>query len=314
MNQQTADKYKAALARVGAVVIIDAQGEEDSVSDTEDKKKVVTGGTKQSPPAAENVGPVWGRKVERAVSGGAEQEKGAVQDSENNVYGSLDRGLAGDYAFGISDILSEAWQKVNGNKLSAFLAVLIYLGVAVVVSLGAGLVNGLVSAIGGDTGAVVGGILAQVLQNVLIVPLGAGMVMLGARMAVGAPSRAKCILDYYDRILPLTLTMLLMYFMIILGLVLLVIPGIYLSVAYFLAFPLVVDKGLGPWQALEASRKAITHHWFGVFGLFLILGLLYLLGIIPLLIGLIWVFPLGMIAIGIVYRNIFGVSSIAVKQ
>ena len=34
--------------------------------------------------------------------------------------------------------------------------------------------------------------------------------------------------------------------------------------AYLLAIPLVVERGLSPWQALEASRKAITQHWFKV--------------------------------------------------
>jgi uncharacterized membrane protein len=72
-----------------------------------------------------------------------------------------------------------------------------------------------------------------------------------------------------------------------------------------------VDKGLSPWQALEASRKAITPRWFAVFGMLLLLGLLFVLGAIPLLIGLIWITPLYLIALGILYRNIFGVSSVA---
>ena len=73
---------------------------------------------------------------------------------------------------------------------------------------------------------------------------------------------------------------------------LLLIPGIYLSIAYRLAIPLVVERGLSPWQALEASRKAISQHWFKVFGLFFVLMLIMLLSMIPLGIGLIWTLPL----------------------
>ena len=69
----------------------------------------------------------------------------------------------------------------------------------------------------------------------------------------------------------------------------------------------VVERGLTPWQALEASRKAITQHWFKVFGLFLLLGLITLISAIPLGIGLVWTIPLFVIAMGVLYRTIFGV-------
>jgi hypothetical protein len=57
---------------------------------------------------------------------------------------------------------------------------------------------------------------------------------------------------------------------------------------------------------MDASRKAITHRWFAVFGLFVLLGLINLVAMIPLGIGLIWFLPLTVIAGGILYRNIFG--------
>ena len=60
-------------------------------------------------------------------------------------------------------------------------------------------------------------------------------------------------------------------------------------------------------QALEASRKAITQHWFKVFGLFLLLGLIVMVSAIPLGIGLVWSIPLMVVAMGVLYRTIFGV-------
>ena len=100
---------------------------------------------------------------------------------------------------------------------------------------------------------------------------------------------------------------LVMMLLIYLGMILLLIPGIYLAVAYLLAIPLVVERGLSPWQALEASRKAITQHWFKVFGLFLLLGLIVMVSAIPLGIGLVWSIPLMVVAMGVLYRTIFGV-------
>jgi uncharacterized membrane protein len=58
---------------------------------------------------------------------------------------------------------------------------------------------------------------------------------------------------------------------------------------------------------MEASRKAVGQRWFKIFGLFLLLGLIVMISAIPLGIGLVWSMPLLMIAIGILYRTIFGV-------
>lgn len=57
-----------------------------------------------------------------------------------------------------------------------------------------------------------------------------------------------------------------------LGYVLLIIPGIYLSVAYLMSYSLMIDRNIGVWQALEASRKAITRHWFKILFLYLLMA------------------------------------------
>ena len=73
------------------------------------------------------------------------------------------------------------------------------------------------------------------------------------------------------------------------------------------AVRLVVERGLSPWQAMEASRQAIGQHWFKVFGLLLLLGAILLVSALPLGIGLIWSLPLSVAALGVLYREIFGV-------
>ena len=92
------------------------------------------------------------------------------------------------------------------------------------------------------------------------------------------------------------------------GYILFILPGIYLAIAYMFALPLLVDKNLTPWQALESSRKAVTHTWFKTLGFVLVLGLIVGLSVIPLLVGLIWSVPLAIIAYGVLYRVIFGVE------
>jgi hypothetical protein len=56
-----------------------------------------------------------------------------------------------------------------------------------------------------------------------------------------------------------------------------VLPGLYLLVAWIFSIPLVADKGLEFWSAMELSRKVVTRVWFQVLGLLLLAFLPFLL-------------------------------------
>jgi hypothetical protein len=49
-----------------------------------------------------------------------------------------------------------------------------------------------------------------------------------------------------------------------------ILPGIYLFVAWLFSVPLVADKGLEFWSAMELSRRAVTRVWFHLFALFVL--------------------------------------------
>lgn len=61
--------------------------------------------------------------------------------------------------------------------------------------------------------------------------------------------------------------------LVFVGLALCVVPGIFLLVVWAFAIPLVADKRLGFWDALELSRKMATRYWFQIAAL---LALCYL--------------------------------------
>jgi uncharacterized membrane protein len=147
---------------------------------------------------------------------------------------------------------------------------------------------------------------SSLIQMFVTLPLSAGLFMLGLKLVVRAPVEVTEIFQHFGKVLTLVGTSLLMYLMILIGLCFFILPGLYLASAYTLAIPLVVEKDLGPWEALEASRKAMTHHWFGFLGLYILMGLLVLFSALPLLIGLIWTLPFSMLLKGVVYRTVFG--------
>lgn len=57
-----------------------------------------------------------------------------------------------------------------------------------------------------------------------------------------------------------------------------ILPGIYLFIAWTFGVPLVIDKKLEFWSALELSRKVVTRVWFEVFGLTVLVFLPFIVG------------------------------------
>ncbi len=91
-----------------------------------------------------------------------------------------------------------------------------------------------------------------------------------------------------------------------LGFVCLVLPGIYLIVAWMFALPLVMDKQLDFWSAMELSRKVVTKHWFKLFGFGLVLLMLVFAGALALFIGVFVMSPLILAALMYAYEDMFG--------
>ncbi|MEZ5502407.1 MAG: hypothetical protein R3E50_07005 [Halioglobus sp.] len=232
--------------------------------------------------------------------------------------GSIERGLAGSYQLAVGDLVREAWERVAGNKGVLWIGTLIYVGANLVISLVLGLL------VGGDAAPpdpdamaqlpAPGERLADSLANLLTLPIGVGLMLLGVAIASGRLAVPTSLFSWYDRFLKLVLTWILMTVLILIGTLLLVLPGIYLAVSYQLALPLVADKGLGPWEALETSRKTVTHKWFTFFGLNIVGAVAVSVSILLLGIPLIWVLPACLIGMGIVYRNAVGVEPATLQR
>jgi hypothetical protein len=74
------------------------------------------------------------------------------------------------------------------------------------------------------------------------------------------------------------------------------------------AFPLIVDKRMQFWEALETSRKAVMSNFASVFGLFLVGTLLTVAGILACCIGVFFTLPVFFGAIAYAYEDLFGAT------
>lgn len=239
-----------------------------------------------------------------------------VPRNGEHVGGSLESGIAGEYDFVISEVLKEAWDKTYGLKGSFWLAAIL-LGIGmIIISSVLGMALG-ASAFDPNamptpeemTGFFAQQMMIQLIMMVILAPFMTGMMMMGVKRSVDRPVSFKMMFGYFSVAVPTIIAVLLTTILTWVGLLLLIIPGLYLAIAYGLTIPLVGDKKLSAWQAMEASRKAITKRWFKFLGLYIVMMLIVLVSIIPLGIGLIWTYPMFMAVIGILYRDIFGVTS-----
>jgi len=62
--------------------------------------------------------------------------------------------------------------------------------------------------------------------------------------------------------------------LVALGTLLLIIPGIYLYVAFTVAVPVLLVEGVGPWRALRRSRQLVKGRWWGTLGVAVVGALL----------------------------------------
>ncbi len=212
------------------------------------------------------------------------------------------------YDLQITAVLRESWEKTSGLKGSFWAAAVIL--ILVMLAFGALLGGGGVLLASGDgvSGGIISSLMLQVVIMAIMYPFMAGIIMLGIHRSVELPLSYTSVFGYFAYTLPLLGVAVLMSILITLGFLLLIIPGIYLSLAYMFAVPLVVEKNLGVWEAMETSRKAVTTHWFKLFFLFLLMGLILLISALPLGIGLIWTCPMMLAMTGVMYREIFGVE------
>lgn len=99
---------------------------------------------------------------------------------------------------------------------------------------------------------------------------------------------------------------LLVWLFTLLGTFLLILPGIYLGIAYQFTFLLILDHKLDFWPAMEVSRRVITANWFLMFFLVIVAGILSALGTIFLIIGVVLTAPYYYAVFAAAYEQLVG--------
>ncbi|MGO4998998.1 hypothetical protein [Oceanisphaera sp. W20_SRM_FM3] len=227
-------------------------------------------------------------------------------------FARLQQSLQHGFSLDLKAIFQEAWTRIHGAKLPLIMAAL---GVA-----GCWLALSQVSAqlVPNPDEASWQLSLLSLLISMGLAPMTAALDMMGIFRAVDRPIRSNQIFNYFSFLLPLAVASLLMGLLSaglmaviqVLGLptVLSMLPMLLLSVALMFTFPLILEKGFTPLQAIMTSLKLFARQWLQLLAIQVCFVLLFMVAILSLGIALIWVAPLFMVAKGIIYREVCGVE------
>lgn len=195
--------------------------------------------------------------------------------------------LLRDVEIDISGAISRGWALVMAN--------LPVLAGATVLTWAIGVGLGFLPIIGWAVGLLLGSVLH------------AGVLYMFIRRIRGEPVELGDMFAGFNVALqPLILAGLLVSALTAVGFVLCILPGIYLAVGYLFVLPLVIDKKLDFWPAMEVSRQVVHKHWWPMFLFVIVMLLIVCLGALACGLGLIIAMPVVFAAAMYVYEDLFG--------
>jgi uncharacterized membrane protein len=164
------------------------------------------------------------------------------------------------------------------------------------------------SLMGGNFGP--GPILVLLLGNIpemaLSTILSGGLYLILLKLSRGQPTGIGDLFAGFTRpVLHLAVGGIVVQILTMLGILACVLPGIYLSVAWILTVPIIMDRGLDFWSAMELSRRVVTQHWWLMFCLLIVVALINLAGLLACCVGLLAALPIGLGAFIYAYEDIF---------
>ncbi len=156
------------------------------------------------------------------------------------------------------------------------------------------------------TGAAEGILLSSlitVIRVIVGVVISMGIIRISVDFAEGKTPKIKD-LFYTDNIFNFIHGSIVKTFIVVFGIILFIIPGIIYSIRLEFVPYLIIDKRMGPFEALNKSWEMTRGNTWNLFLFAILLLLINLLGLLVFLVGLFITVPLTMVATAYVYRKL----------
>lgn len=134
--------------------------------------------------------------------------------------------------------------------------------------------------------------------------VGIGLASISLKLIDGKKASFEDLYSHYNLVLNYAVASILYGLIVLGGYILLIVPGIVWTIKYQFYSYFVVDKGMGPLEAIKASGRVTQGHKMHLFGFsWVALGVM-LLGLIAVLVGLLVAVPVVMLATTYIYRKL----------
>lgn len=238
-------------------------------------------------------------------------------EKDFNLGGSVERALTGDYELKAGDVLREAWQHTMKNFLSfspAIVALIVlqvgifYIALKLQLGNPAVIIDAVTNPEGFDPSIFNAIMVANFSYEVISAPIYAGISLMAMSHAAGLQTKPRHIgkgLQYTVPVIIATLMSLLLQ-----GIAGMIFPflSLYLSLAFTNSILLICEKQVSPMQSLLLSLRAVNKKFFVLAGIYSLLSIMFVAGVMFYGLGLIVVLPFFFHVKGVIYRNMFGIK------
>lgn len=208
------------------------------------------------------------------------------------------------------DCISDAIQLVKQDLGIWVLAALVTLAISYGAQFAVGMVSNIVaygSAVTMQTTfvGVLIGIVFGFFASAVSYSLFAGMVQMALARIDGRPADISELFNGFGTYPQMLIATILTTIAVYVGLILLIIPGLFVSGALAFVPFLVVRQHLSGVEAVSKSWEVLKPHAFGMFGFMFVMGLLVLVGVILCGVGVLFTFPVACVSMAYQYRAFF---------
>ena len=161
------------------------------------------------------------------------------------------------------------------------------------------------------------GFIIDVLSFVLSILISIGLIKISLRFCDQEKGKFSDLFLWYPLFFKYLFSSILYGLIVVFGLVLLIVPGIIWAIKFFFYDYFIVDKGVGPIEALKRSSALTKGIKWDLFVFSLVLLIINFLGALAFVIGLFITIPITMVAQAFVYRKLLSqieTTSLSLKE
>ncbi len=155
------------------------------------------------------------------------------------------------------------------------------------------------------------GVIFYLVYLVLVCVVGMGMIKISLKFCDKEKGRFADLFSCFPLFFKYLFSNLLYSLIVFGGTILLIFPGIIWGIKFSLWPYFIVEKKMGPVEALKASAKTTMGAKWDLLGFWAVTGVINILGVLCLVIGIFATFPTTMVATALVYRKLLSQTEIA---